>query len=375
MVTQAPTRARTRRPSRQAPAFAPMMATLVDAAFDHPDWIFEPKFDGLRVLVRFDGRNLTLVSRNGKPQEGVFPDIAAALRKALARPLVADGEVVCFDDAGRTSFRALQQRFHLLDPAEIRSRAERYPASVFLFDLLWLSGRDLTDEPLSERKRLLREAVRWDDRVLWTEFREGAGKKLFRAACRRGEEGIIGKLATSRYVGRRDAAWVKIKCLGRQEFVVGGFTDPQRSRVGLGALLVGYYEDDRLAYAGKVGTGYTREALLSLREHLGKIEQPRSPFEAGEPPAGAGVHWVRPELVAEIAFAEWTANGLLRQPRFEGLRTDKRPRECRRERPQPTRVDVTEAEATMPKTHSTAPAALADYKAKRNFSETPEPAP
>jgi bifunctional non-homologous end joining protein LigD len=351
-----------------------MMATLVDAAFDHPDWIFEPKFDGLRVLVRFDGRNLTLISRNDKPQEGVFPDVAAALRKAATGPLVADGEIVCFDDEGRTSFRALQQRFHLLDPAEIRSRAKRYPATIFLFDVLWLAGRDLTGEPLSERKRLLREAVRWDDRVRWTEFHEGKGKELFRAACRRGEEGIIGKLVTSRYVGRRDAAWVKIKCLDRQEFVIGGFTDPQRSRVGLGALLVGYYEDDRLAYAGKVGTGYTRETLLSLRERLGAIEQPRSPFEAGEPPAGAGVHWVRPELVAEIAFAEWTAHGLLRQPRFEGLRTDKRPRDCRRERPRPIESDVTEAEATMPKTKS-APASLADYQAKRNFRETPEPAP
>jgi bifunctional non-homologous end joining protein LigD len=358
------------------PAYRPMAATLVEGPFDHPGWIFEPKFDGLRVLARFDGQELTLLSRNEKPQEALFPDVASALKVALPRPAVLDGEVVCFDEQGRTSFRALQQRFHLLDPAEIRARARRFPASVFLFDLLWLNGRDLTDEPLLERKRLLREAVAWSDRVRWTEYHEGRGKDLFREACRRGEEGVIGKLLTSRYVGRRDPAWVKVKCLGRQEFVIGGFTDPQRSRVGLGALLVGYYEGGRLVYAGKVGTGYTREALLDLRQRLGRLVRGESPFEAGDPPAGPGVHWVRPELVAEIGFAEWTQNGLLRQPRFEGLRTDKDPRDCRRERPRDTRSDVSEAEATMPaKKKAAAPAALGEYEARRHFDATPEPAP
>jgi bifunctional non-homologous end joining protein LigD len=300
-----------------------MAATLVEGPFDHPGWIFEPKLDGLRVLARSDGSKVTLLSRNDKPQEATFPEVARALAEALPESAVADGEIVCFDSEGRTSFRALQQRFHLLDPGEIRARAERFPAFVFLFDLLWLDGRDLTSEPLSERKRLLREAVRWSDRVRWTEFREGGGKALFRAACRRGDEGVIGKLLTSPYVGRRDPAWVKVKCLGRQEFVIGGFTDPQRSRVGLGALLVGYYEGDRLVYAGKVGTGYTRETLLDLRRRLDKLVRLKAPFDAGDPPAGPGVHWAQPESVAEIAFAEWTQNGLLRQPRFEGLRADK----------------------------------------------------
>src|SRR5205823_157181 len=257
-----------------------------------------------------------------------------------------DGEVVFFDDDGKTSFRALQQRFHLTDPDEIAARAGRYPAFIFLFDLLWLDGRDLTGEPLSERKRLLRQAVRWSDRVRWTESEPEKGKARFREACRRGDEGIIGKLATSRYVAGRGPAWVKIKCLGRQEFVVAGFTDPQRSRVGLGALLVGYYDGDRLVYAGKVGTGYTREVLLDLRRRLDGIERKTSPFAAGDPPAGPGVHWVRPELVAEIGFAEWTQNDLLRQPRFEGLRTDKPPREIRRERPRSTAADIREAETT-----------------------------
>src|SRR5207248_2956227 len=144
------------------------------------------------------------------------------------------------------------------------------------------------------------------------------------------------KHRASRYAGGRSAWWVKVKCLGRQEFVIGGFTDPQRSRVGLGALLVGYYGDDgrRLIYAGKVGTGYTNEMLLDLRARLGRLEQPGCPFDAGDPPTGEHVHWVRPRLVAEIAFGEWTQNGMLRQPRFEGLRPDKSPKQCRRERPQ-----------------------------------------
>lgn len=375
MATQTPVRMRPGRQTQPLPTYTPMTATLVGTPFDHPDWIFEPKFDGLRVIAYFDGRAITLVSRNNKPQEGMFPDVAAALRQALARPTVVDGEVVCFDDEGRTSFRVLQQRFHLLDPSEIGSRAERYPSSIFLFDLLWLDGRDLTDEPLLRRKQLLQNAVGWSDRVRWTEFHEEYGTKLFHDACRRGDEGIVGKLTSSRYVGRRDAAWVKIKCLGRQEFVVGGFTDPQRSRVGLGALLVGYYEHDRLAYAGKVGTGYTHEVLLDLRRRLGSLEQVDSPFKVGHPPAGPGVHWVKPELVADVAFAEWTTSGLLRQPRFEGLRSDKDPRECRRERPRPTREDIAQAEATMPKSEPTDSASLQEYELRRNFRETPEPAP
>jgi bifunctional non-homologous end joining protein LigD len=271
------------------PPYRPMAATLVAGPFDHPEWVFEPKRDGLRVLGRFDGRDLTLLSRNDRPQEALFPDVAAALRRALPRPAVVDGEVVCFDEQGRTSFHALQQRFHLTDPDEIRARAEQFPAFIFLFDLLWLDGRDLTGEPLSERKRLLRGAVAWSDRVRWTEFREGQGKALFREACRRGEEGVIGKLLTSLYVGRRDPAWVKVKCLGRQELVLGGFTEPQRSRVGLGALLVGSYEGGRLVHAGKVGTGYTREPLLDLRGRLGRIERARSPFAAGGVPSGQGL--------------------------------------------------------------------------------------
>ena len=312
-----------------------MLCTLVAKPFDHPAWIFEPKFDGLRLLGRFDGRHLVLLSRNNQPQNRLFPEIDEALRASLTRPAIVDGEVVCFDDQGRTSFRLLQQRFHLKDAAAIRQRMAQYPASIFLFDLLYVDRYDLRQLPLAERKDILRGAVEWSDRVRWTEFQPEKGKALWRQACREGSEGIIGKHRQSRYVGGRSDWWVKVKCIGRQEFVIGGFTDPQRSRVGLGALLVGYYDKTgkRLVYAGKVGTGYTRETLFDLRRELGALERRTSPFSDGEPPTGAHIHWVRPECVAEIAFAEWTQNGLLRQPRFEGLRPDKKPRECRREVP------------------------------------------
>ena len=316
---------------------SPMLCTLVAEPIDDPGWIFEPKFDGLRVLCRFDGHELTLLSRNQRSQDFQFPDVVAALRPCLTRPVILDGEVVCFDDQGRTSFRALQQRFHLKDPGEVRARAEKHPAFLQLFDILYFDRYDVTDLPLEERKELLGDAVRWSDRVRFTVFQRGDGKALWRDACRRGEEGIVAKRLDSLYVAGRGEAWAKIKCVGRQEFVVVGWTDPRRSRVGLGALLVGYYSDDgrRLLYAGKVGTGYTRDVLLDLRGRLEKIEQREPPCEADDAPRGDHVHWVKPRLVAEIAFAEWTQNGRLRMPRFEGLRTDKAPKECRRERPRP----------------------------------------
>jgi bifunctional non-homologous end joining protein LigD len=313
----------------------PMLCTLIAEPFDNPAWIFEPKYDGLRVLARFDGRKLTLLSRNEASQNLAFPDIVASLRDSLTRPAIVDGEVVCLE-AGHTSFRSLQQRFHLKNLRDIEARAKKYPAFIYLFDLLYVDGYDVTPLPLNQRKDLLRQVVRWSERVQWTPDQPGKGRTLLRQACREGSEGIIGKHGESPYVPGRSSWWVKLKCIGRQEFVIGGFTDPQRSRVGLGALLVGYYSDDgkRLIYAGKVGTGYTRETLLDLRQRLDRLEQPRSLFQEGSPPVGDMVHWVKPQLVAEIAFSEWTQHGLLRQPRFEGLRPDKKPRECHREWPE-----------------------------------------
>jgi bifunctional non-homologous end joining protein LigD len=267
------------------------------------------------------------------------------------------------------------------------ARMQQYPAHLYLFDLLYLDHYDITGLALDQRKALLREAVRWTDRIRWTDYTPETGTHLFQVACEQGREGIIGKDRRSLYVPGRSRGWVKMKCLGSQEFVIGGFTDPKRSRVGFGALLVGYYSDDgrSLVYAGKVGTGYTRTMLFDLRQQLDALQQERSPFDQGDPPTDADVHWVRPALVAEIGFAEWTQHGELRQPRFEGLRLDKRPQECRRERPQPSPRSQAGDAPKRSSAHQPEPAgrttrkahsqALQAYAHKRHFGHTPEPRP
>lgn len=371
----------TRTPGDVADGLAPeaaappplMLCTLATEPIDDGRWVYEPKYDGLRVVAVFEGREVTLLSRNGKLQNLLFPDVVDALRASLKGPAVVDGEVVCFDEDGRSSFRALQQRFHVKDAGEVRRRMERHPAFVFLFDLLSIDGSDVTDEPLEARKARLREAVEWSERVFWTESLKGSGAELLRRACEAGDEGIVGKRLDGRYVGGRSDGWIKVKCIGRQEFVIGGWTDPRRSRVGLGALLVGVYEGDRLRFAGKVGTGYTRETLLDLRRRLEKIPKRSSPFDGDDAPRGEGVHWVEPTLVAEIAFAEWTQNDLLRQPRFEGLRPDKRPLDCRRERAKPLEAVAKGAKAVATPRLEEPAMPLNEYRAKRDFRKTREP--
>jgi bifunctional non-homologous end joining protein LigD len=313
-----------------------MLCTLISDPFDDANWIFEPKFDGQRILGRFDGRNVKLLSRYGHDDTLWFPEIPAALKESLSKPALVDGEIVSLDKKGKSQFRLLQQRFHLRDPEEIARRARQFPAYFYVFDLLYTARYDVRSLPLIERKKLLRDAVKWSKRIRWTEFNPRDGVRLFREACRRGEEGIIGKRLASSYISKRSRDWVKIKCVNQQEFVIGGFTDPQGSRAGVGALLVGYYQPDgrTLVYAGKVGTGFNREMLLDLRRRLTRLEQSESPFQKGNPPRGPAVHWVKPELVAEIGFTEWTQNNMLRHPRFEGLRTDKKAGEVRREVPQ-----------------------------------------
>jgi len=356
----------------------PMLCTLIAEAFTSAEWIFEPKYDGLRVLGVYDGEDLTLLSRNHLAQNFQFPDIVAALQASLRYPAVVDGEVVCFDEYGRTSFRALQQRFHLKDAIEVQQRMQQYPAYLYLFDILYVDQYDVTGLPLDKRKELLREAVDWSEHVRWTPPHAGEGVRLFRQACRDQAEGIVGKLRASRYVPGRGEAWVKIKCLGKQEFVIGGFTDPQRSRIGLGALLLGYYSDDgkRFLYAGKVGTGFTQEILRDLRARLDPLVQRASPFARPDVPRGEHVHWVKPRLVADIAFSEWTQHGMLRQPRFEGLRPDKGPKECHRERPRRTaarKLAETNHRAQARTQRGDTITALDAYEAKRNFDVTPEP--
>jgi bifunctional non-homologous end joining protein LigD len=260
--------------------------------------------------------------------------VAAFDRLRAADTFVADGEIVAFVGE-QTSFQQLQRRIHLR--AADRIAAVAVPISFHLFDLLYLDGADITELPLVERKRLLASSFTFRDPLRLSEHRLGDGEAFFEEACRRGWEGLIAKRAESSYSHGRSRDWLKFKCSFGQEFVIGGYTDPRGARVGFGALLLGVYEGGRLMYAGKVGTGFDTATLRDLHARLLALAGKASPFDvagsARRDAAGASVHWVKPELVAQVDFSEWTADGRLRHPRFLGLRTDKDPREVVRERP------------------------------------------
>ena len=305
--------------------YAPMKAVLSERAFADPGWVFERKLDGERCGALRRSGHVRLLSRTGQTLNATYPELVDAL--AVAGPdVLLDGEIVAFK-RGQTSFERLQQRIGIHDA----ERARRSPVKVhyYLFDILEQGGEDLRQLPLLERKARLRAAVDLRDGLHLTPYVRGDGEKAFRQACERGWEGVIAKRIDSRYLATRSRDWLKLKCAHGQELVIGGWTAPKGSRQHLGAILVGYYEGGRLRYAGKVGTGFDQRTLEHLRGELERRERPSSPFEAGGPPRAA--HWAEPELVAEIGFAEWTRDGKLRQPRYQGLRDDKPAREVVRE--------------------------------------------
>ncbi|HTX93782.1 MAG TPA: non-homologous end-joining DNA ligase [Mycobacterium sp.] len=306
---------------------APMLATLTEKRFSDPRWIFERKFDGMRCLAFRDGDRVRLLSRNRQPLNGTYPEFVDALAAQHTTRFVLDGEVVAFEGR-RTSFARLQGRLGITDPEAARAS----PVHVFyyLFDLLHLDGKSTVDVPLLWRKKLLRNAIEFADPLRYTPHRRAAGIAAYHAACKRGDEGVIAKLADSKYDGRRSPNWLKFKCVRDQEFVVGGYTSPKGSRVDLGALLLGYYEGHDLRYAGKVGTGFDEATLHRLHERLSSIGQSTAPFTRGSV-READAHWVRPEMVVQIGFTEWTRDGKLRHPRYLGLRTDKDAAEVVRE--------------------------------------------
>jgi DNA ligase D-like protein (predicted ligase) len=306
-----------------------MLATLSDRREFGEDWLLERKFDGERCIARKAGGEVRLESRTAKDLTGTYPEVRSALARQRLRDLVLDGEVVAFD-AEQTSFSRLQQRLGVTNPSAERVAAN--PVVYCVFDLLELDGDDLRHLPLLERRARLTDAIRPSAALQLSEAWRDDSQKRFAQACRAGWEGLIAKRAAAPYVSGRSRDWLKLKCVWEQEFVIGGYTDPSGSRTDFGALLVGYYEDGRLRYAGKVGTGYSAATLRELGARLRKLETPESPFVDARPiPKGA--HWTRSELVAQIGFAEWTNDGRLRQPRFLGLRDDKRPTDVVRERP------------------------------------------
>jgi len=310
----------------------PELATLTKDRFDSPDWMFERKLDGERCITYHDGSGLRLMTRNQKVVTSTYPELAAALAAQQASGFVIDGEVVTFA-GGQTRFAQLQQRLGLVHPAA--DLVKSVPVKYFIFDVLYADGQDLRPRPLAERKQVLQGLLGYGDELRFTEHRTGDGTGYFAEACRMGWEGLIAKLADAPYRSGRTKDWLKFKCESGQEFVIGGFTDPQRSRIGFGALLLGYYsQDGRLIYAGKVGTGFDQRTLRRLHDELTAIEQDKPPFDEGDLPRH-GVHWTRPDLVGEVGFSEWTTAGQLRHPRFQGLRRDKSAHEVIREVPQP----------------------------------------
>jgi ATP-dependent DNA ligase len=275
----------------------PMAATLTQERFVGSDWVFERKFDGIRLLAYKCGGDVQLYSRNRLPQN--LPDVRSAIARLPVDDVILDGELTW--NGG---------------------------SDYHVFDILWLNGQAVTDLPLEDRRALLERLpfehpmcrVRLlDDETPWERAR------------REGWEGVIAKRRGSPYEHRRSKHWLKMKCEASQELVVGGFTDPQGARVGLGALLVGYYEGSDFIFAGKIGTGFNTRLLLDLRERLDALAVPRSPFTKGEGLPRLRAHWVRPEMVVQVAFIEWTAHGKLRHPRLLGLRSDKNSHQVTRE--------------------------------------------
>lgn len=304
-----------------------MLATLTEERFSREGWLFEPKLDGERCLVFRRGRALHLYSRNRKRLNEKYPEVVAACQRQEPAAFIADGELVTFED-GVTSFAKLQQRMHVERPTPDLLRG--VPVWLYLFDLLYVGHYDTRQVPLRYRTDLLRNALAFRDALRFTEDRETEGEAYYREACARGWEGIIAKNGDSVYVSRRTRDWLKFKCTKEQEFAIGGYTDPRGERIGFGALLVGYYRRGKLVYAGKVGTGYDHATLQRLARRLAQLETATSPFAFDGLPR-RGVHWVKPKIVAQIRFTEWTADGKLRHPRFLGLRDDKRPTEVVRE--------------------------------------------
>jgi len=297
----------------------PALATLSHDRFWSDGWVYERKLDGQRCLAVRTARGTRLYSRSGRDVTVAFPEIAEALEEQASTDFVVDGEVVAFEGS-RTSFARLQPRIHV-SSAE-KARRSGVPVYFYVFDVLRADGVDVRGEPLLDRKRLLRRLLTFEGPVRYTPHRRRGDEDYFAECCRKGWEGLIAKRDDATYATGRTDTWLKFKCEAGQELVVVGWTDPEGSRVALGALLLGYHDGDDLVYAGKVGTGFSQSVLRDLHARLTKLETDESPCTRGALPRKA-VHWARPRLVAEVAFTEWTTANQLRHPRYLGLRTDK----------------------------------------------------
>jgi DNA ligase D-like protein (predicted ligase) len=304
----------------------PMKARLHNKAFDDDNWIYERKFDGIRCLVKIHNDNVMLHSRNNKNMDGTYPELKEAFDSLALPDCIIDGEIVAFERKA-TSFSRLQHRMNMQKPD--KRLIDEVPVYFYCFDLLHLDGKDLRNETLLDRKKALKNTIRYKDPIRYTVHRAGDGKRYLKEACKKGWEGIIAKKRDSKYETTRSHSWLKLKCSKGQEFVIGGYTDPQGERIGFGALLIGYYETEELRFAGSVGTGFDDAFLDEFSDKLEKIEKVTPPFEDKVNIKDA--HFVQPKYVCEVNFTEWTKDNKLRHPRFKGLRHDKKPMEVKKE--------------------------------------------
>jgi bifunctional non-homologous end joining protein LigD len=318
--------------SELPPFVRPQLATLVDAVPKGDEWLHEVKFDGYRILCRIDNGRVSLLTREAQDWTARFKPLADAANELPVQQAILDGEIVALEADGTTNFQLLQNSLSQKTPAKL---------VYFVFDLLYIDGQDLTSSPVLARKKILQRILQdWSREAAsaaalrYSDHWIGQGKALFEKAGQMGLEGIVSKRADQPYRPGRSRDWLKVKCLKSQEFVIGGFSDPAGARAGLGALLLGVYDDAKqLQYAGRVGTGFNEKSLRELRGRLDQRRQ-NSPSFAKAPTGrqAKGVHWVKPELVGEVAFTGWTRDGLLRHPSFKGLREDKPPLQIRREK-------------------------------------------
>ncbi len=305
----------------------PMLATLVDKPFSDPDWLFETKWDGVRAICFIRNGRARFVSRNQLEMTGQYPELAGVASCLKAQEAIVDGEIVALDEHGVSRFQLLQPRLGRKNPREIESLAAKSRIVFYVFDLLYLDGFDLTQCKLLDRKSLLEQILKPANNVRYSDHIIGEGERLFHEVAKIPLEGIVAKRIASLYVQKRSSDWLKIKTIQESEVVIGGYTEPRKSRAYFGALVVGLYKGKELHYVAHVGGGFNRQSLEELYKLMQPLRIKRCPFSE-KPVTNEPVQWVKPKLVAQVKFSEWTADGRLRHPVFLGLREDKKPEDC-----------------------------------------------